>query len=835
VHKRVVVELDFSDEYQPVPKAEATYAEIYRSMLQNPPGLGRVRVQSAPDRMLILAAAPFVDDPASRLPAFVAWKRMTGLAVELQRVEAGTPPARLLELVTAAYGDAARRPSYLLLVGSDTTLPPFKRPTSNGTAATDYPLSLLDGPDTLPDVIVGRIVANDVAAANNQLAKSIDYEKNPQAGAEWYGRGLGIASSEGSGPSDVEYITSIADRLKAGSYSAFQELREGESTATIANLKAALAEGRSWITYIGHGSGTSWPSTNDEFSIADIESLENVGKLPVIVDVACQNGSYDDRNCFGETWMNVGTTERPLGAVAYYGASVNTSWHPPAIMARGVAIRHYASSTFSFGGSCLAGQLYLAEQMGATDSDVTDNFTWFNLFGDPSLTMRTATPQALAVAHPQVLPLGSGSVTVDLLGPQTAKGLQVSLYDPASGALATRRLEGPGSVVLEVEPLSEVKTLQVVVTGYNAIPYVADVPVVVLDEPYLAFASRTHVTDASGDGEASPGDALTTRLSLRNLGRQGAVTPVVTVSSQSPCVVIDDALASFETLGPDATGAAQDEFGWHVTQDCPNATVASFVAAWRAGDHQGTVRFSETIKAPVLRMVSARLVADDGGNGMPDPGEVVTLAVTVANEGLLASRATEVAAASGSASVEVPSAGSPIPAIAAGQRGEAVFQVRIAADAAIGSVAPVSFTLGGGTLSHDLTIGTALVRTFESSQLVEVPDPGQATSALEVPAGRVQSVRVHVDIAHSYIGDLTITLVSPQGTKVVLRAQSWSGQNDLLGWFPTELPPAGDLGVLAGQPAGGRWTLELADGLSPDAGQLRAWRLEVTGYFPAGS
>jgi hypothetical protein len=78
----------------------------------------------------------------------------------------------------------------------------------------------------------------------------------------------------------------------------------------------------------------------------------------------------------------------PQGTVAYYGGSVNISWHPPAIMSVGIAKRRFENSVRTIGSSVLAGQLYLLEQMGES-SQVTDNMKWYNLFGDPSLVVRT--------------------------------------------------------------------------------------------------------------------------------------------------------------------------------------------------------------------------------------------------------------------------------------------------------------------------------------------------------------------------------------------------------------------------------------------------------------
>jgi hypothetical protein len=177
--------------------------------------------------------------------------------------------------------------------------------------------------------------------------------------------------------------------LKAGTYKEVDNFLQGEMTATSENIISALNDGRSWISYFGHGSGTSWGSTNDSFSVSTVETLENVSKLPVIIDVACLNASWMNiSKCFGKSWVTQTTDRGHAGAVAYYGGSVSISWHPPAVMSVGIAKRRFEKSLTTMGSTVMAGQLYLIEQMGST-SATKDNLKWYNLFGDPSLAVRT--------------------------------------------------------------------------------------------------------------------------------------------------------------------------------------------------------------------------------------------------------------------------------------------------------------------------------------------------------------------------------------------------------------------------------------------------------------
>jgi hypothetical protein len=352
--------------------------------------------RGAAEKMLIIAADSLVDT----MKQFVDWKTANGIHVDLVKYsDVGGTKEKAQQYVQKYYDDSEVKPSYLLFVGDGKLVPPFMMKTSSGSAASDYPFSKLSGDDIVPDLLYGRFVAANEKELLTQIERTIQYEKSPSVSESWYEKGSTVTSNEGSNPSDKQYGETIATSLLANTYSSVDLFNQGDKNATAKNIVEALEEGRSWLTYIGHGSGTSWGSTNTSFSTTTIKGVKNAGKLPVVVDVACMNGAYVTvQNCFGKTWMTSEQDGQPSGAVAYYGGSVNISWHPPAVMSTGIAKYHFEKPVRTMGGSVLAGQMYLIEKSG-TGSSVSDNLTWYNLFGDPSLMMRTDLVKALNVTY----------------------------------------------------------------------------------------------------------------------------------------------------------------------------------------------------------------------------------------------------------------------------------------------------------------------------------------------------------------------------------------------------------------------------------------------------
>lgn len=91
----------------------------------------------------------------------------------------------------------------------------------------------------------------------------------------------------------------------------------------------------------------------------------------------------------------------------------------------------------------------------------------------------------------------------------------------------------------------------------------------------------------------------------------------------------------------------------------------------------------------------------------------------------------------------------------------------------------------------------------------------------------VKTVKVQVDITHSYIGDLRVRLISPSGTAVLLHDRAGGSTNDLHREFTAATTPA--LTVLSGQMLRGDWVLHVQDLAAADRGRLTAWSLDISG------
>lgn len=116
----------------------------------------------------------------------------------------------------------------------------------------------------------------------------------------------------------------------------------------------------------------------------------------------------------------------------------------------------------------------------------------------------------------------------------------------------------------------------------------------------------------------------------------------------------------------------------------------------------------------------------------------------------------------------------------------------------------------------------------ENATPIAIPDfftPG-ITSTIEISeSGPIAAIEVIVDITHSWIGDLEVSLISPQGTRALLHNRAGGGQHDIRRTYtPTDTPA---LGVFTNQSAQGNWVLAVSDRARRDEGTLNRWRLKL--------
>ncbi|GAA3496460.1 S8 family peptidase [Streptomyces prasinosporus] len=117
--------------------------------------------------------------------------------------------------------------------------------------------------------------------------------------------------------------------------------------------------------------------------------------------------------------------------------------------------------------------------------------------------------------------------------------------------------------------------------------------------------------------------------------------------------------------------------------------------------------------------------------------------------------------------------------------------------------------------------GTSTGSTYSSTTAVSIPDNGSAIESPITVSGRSgnapSTLKVGVDITHTYRGDLVVDLVAPDGSVYRLKSASGSDSADNVNATYT-VNASSEL-------ANGTWKLRVQDTASQDTGRLNGWQL----------
>jgi hypothetical protein len=111
--------------------------------------------------------------------------------------------------------------------------------------------------------------------------------------------------------------------------------------------------------------------------------------------------------------------------------------------------------------------------------------------------------------------------------------------------------------------------------------------------------------------------------------------------------------------------------------------------------------------------------------------------------------------------------------------------------------------------------------SFESTTDVSIPDNGAAVTSPITVSGRTgnapSNLAVAVDIVHTYVGDLQVQLVAPDGTAYTMKAYGTGGSSDNLNTTYTV--------NASSEVANGVWQLRVQDNAARDTGHINSWKL----------
>jgi len=473
---------------QQVTSVDSAYAMIYARQFLNY-GSGRYTPVEEQGNMLIITYDSFYQD----MVPFLQWKLSEGIPTVMVNVSTIGNANSIKTYIADSYNSNGL--TFVLLVGDSGQVPTF---IYSGDAS-DPSYSFIVGSDHYSDLFVGRFSAETNAQVQTQVQRSVEYERDVLVGADWCQKGSGIGSPYGAGQgddgeADWQHMRNIRSDLLGFTYTEVDEFYGGSQGGedqpgdpTSSMVADALNEGRSILDYCGHGSVDSWDTSG--FSISNVNQLTNDNMLPFIDSVACFVGDFDGQTCFAEAWLRATHNGEPTGAIAHFGSTISQSWAPP-MAAQDETIdllTHQYPDNYkvTVGGIYYDGCMKMNDDYGSQGYGETDYWT---IFGDPSLMVRTASPETVTVTHNPGIPIGSDFFDVTVAGVEGAR-CAVSRSDELIGTAYT---DTSGVAHIQFSgPLNGADPVQLVVTAFNKQTYLATI---------IVFAGSPPATPAAPQG-----------------------------------------------------------------------------------------------------------------------------------------------------------------------------------------------------------------------------------------------------------------------------------------------------------------------------------------------
>lgn len=440
------------------------------------------------------------------LQPFIDWKRERGLKVEVLLFGAPSedyPSVRdttaLVNYIRTRYKKLNDPLRFVLLVGNRSEVPPLRRDAPLGAKAdSDQAYGQLVGNDPRNEVYIGRFSVYTAAHLQTQIQRVIWYERDVRFTATGFNHGLCIASNEGqwigdNGETDVEHTQKMREVLLGSGYTSVQFLADGQpSFVTAAEVATAINRQVGVVTYVGHGLPTKWSTSN--FSNSDIWALEANSIHPVIFNTACDNGKMEAGQCFAETWLWAQRNGNPTGAIGITASSDAQYWEPPMrgqdMMLEYFTKRREAPYVITLGGIVSKGinemfQVYhdTPKSLGRITAEL------WNIFGDPSLILRTRAPEPLTVSHPDELLAEDTNFEIHCTSKQIQATIKISTPEGKTSYHNAIFVNGIARFI--GLRLVENATVHLTVYGYNKETYTADIPCTSASPSALRLKSLT--------------------------------------------------------------------------------------------------------------------------------------------------------------------------------------------------------------------------------------------------------------------------------------------------------------------------------------------------------
>ncbi len=731
VYSSVEVEVDFigADYSETRHQRERTYSHffepVYRQSIFNyQPLKTRDELTQYPVKYVVIYDDMFEE----QLQPFIEWKREMGfIVIEANTDEIGSTTTTIHNYLQDLYDEATDTdpaPSFVLFVGDVAQIPAYNG--SQGNHITDLNYVKLDGNDFFPEMYYGRFSANNTSELQPQIDKTLMYEKYEMPDPSYLGEVVMIA-----GMDSYHGSTWANGQINYGTTNYFNEDHDIESHTYLypnsgsnsSNIISDVSNGVGFVNYTAHGSPSSW--ADPQFTISDINSLNNNGEYPMVVGNCCSTNEFQETQCFAEAWLRAANK----GAIGYIGGTNSTYWDEDYWWGVGAGSivtnptyegtgRGTYDGLFHDNGEgeedwfVTAGSMVMCGNLAVVEGGGDQNYYWeiYELMGEPSITPYMGVPIENTVEYGEQILIGLTQFEV------TADPYSYVSLTMDGEVYGVGLVDDSGNLTMDIVPFTEPGDAQLVITAQNRQPVITTVQVVPSDGAYLIADDFIYSDGENNIPEFA--EAALLSLPLTNVGNDPAQDITITVICTDGYASFTDNEVTLQLLSSNESVTLTDAFSMEIAGNVPDQHELSIdihISATVNGEEATWEMHNEiTVNAPDFEIGEMSVFDVNGNNnGQLDPGETTAISFPVTNTGHVDSPDVTAMLICNNPYITIDGNSDDIGSLDIDESEDATFIVTLAEDVPEGIDINLGFGIFAGEYSFQITYGVTVSEMYE--------------------------------------------------------------------------------------------------------------------------
>ena len=645
IRQNLEIELNFTsqpsvNELSSEPQhASAAFTKIYDSLILNFDDYRDIVYANTPPRYLIIHGNTTDATFHTALDNYALWKRQKGADVDVFSTasnQAGSSTSSIQSFIRGRYSNPATRPDFVILIGDTTgnfSVPAFSY--SNG--ATDYPYTHMNTGDTMGDLFIGRISAENISQLLVLFQKIYLYEKDINvATADWLNHMLLIGDTSPSGIS-VQYISKYIKEmaLEVNPDYTFTEGYGSDFSSFSSMINTAINQGVGFYSFRGY----------IDYSPPSESSLFNGPKLLHAVNVTCSSNNFASSSPSEmETFIRYGSLAAPKGAVTGIGmstSSTHTTFNN--VIHGGIFEGIFVHDMRTMGEALLRGRLYMDEIFGISSPDNVARFNhWCNLMGDPTMEVFTGTPRSFQIETEQSIPVGLSLLDIAVSDAEgnSIEGASVVLSQGFE-ILSRGYSDAQGHIILVLPEDMSPGAAQLTISAHNFKPLIHPIDIVDISTLVPAGIVINDSEHGNANGIVNAGETVELYFGLLNTGSLSMNRISGLLYTDSPWVNIIQSAVIYPAIVPGVATNHSNPVIIEIAPDTPHQSMLRLHLNLGDGATQ-SYDVSEYIPVESAQMEYVGQQLPGNGDGILDPGENSAFTVSVKNIGAVA--ATELSA-----------------------------------------------------------------------------------------------------------------------------------------------------------------------------------------------